>query len=95
MFCGRTTPSPGAMGPVAECLRIIADAPEVVGTVAGPVVARLRYRTSDVKLTAERISEGIEVELEARRVRSLDAEQARAWTKQIEAALNADRPQGP
>ncbi|MFG6197690.1 hypothetical protein [Nonomuraea sp. JJY05] len=82
-------PPTGALGPVAEAVQVLAGAP--VAVVAGVVIAWLRYRTSDVKITVKR-PDGTEVQVSATRIKTLNAEQTRAVTAQIETALNNERP---
>ncbi|MEU0572446.1 hypothetical protein ABZ297_44560 [Nonomuraea sp. NPDC005983] len=82
-------PPTGALGPVAEAVQVLAGAP--VAAVAGAVIAWLRYRTSDVKITVKR-PDGTEVQVSAARIKTLNAEQTLAVTAQIETALNNERP---
>ncbi|MEU6783367.1 hypothetical protein ABZ912_29585 [Nonomuraea angiospora] len=82
-------PPTGALGPVAEAVQILAGAP--VAAVAGVVIAWLRYRTSDVKITVKR-PDGTEVQISASRIKTLNAEQTRAVTAEIERALSGERP---
>ncbi|MFI6324335.1 hypothetical protein ACIBG8_42900 [Nonomuraea sp. NPDC050556] len=86
-------PPDGSMGPVAEAVSVISDAPEVVAALASVVIAWLRYRRGDVKITVKRPDGGPEVELSATRVRTLSGEQTLALTRQLETALRPPEPE--
>lgn len=86
-----SAPPPGTLGPVAEAVEFVTGSPELVATVAGVVIAWLRYRTSDVKLTVKR-SDGTEVTVTANRVRTLSNEQTRAIMSEVQDALRSQSP---
>ncbi|TXK39955.1 effector-associated constant component EACC1 [Nonomuraea sp. C10] len=89
-----TRPPPGALGPVAEAVQIITGSPEIIATLAGVTIAWLRYRTSDVKITAKR-PDGTEVTVSASRVRTLSNEQTRAVIAEVLTALEDSASKGP
>ncbi|WP_431931197.1 effector-associated constant component EACC1 [Nonomuraea jabiensis] len=84
-------PPDGALGPVAEAVQVLADAPEVVAAVASMVIAWLRYRRTDVKITVKQRKDGPEVQVTATGLRALSPEQTLALARQIESALRDDR----
>ncbi|MBB5784446.1 effector-associated constant component EACC1 [Nonomuraea jabiensis] len=84
-------PPDGALGPVAEAVQVLADAPEVVAAVASMVIAWLRYRRTDVKITLKRRKDGPEVQVTATGLRALSPAQTLALARQIESALRDDR----
>ncbi|MEU4533972.1 hypothetical protein AB0G15_03795 [Streptosporangium sp. NPDC023825] len=85
-------PAEGTLGPVAEAVQIVADAPEVVATLAGVLVAWLRYRTSDVKVRIRRSATDIEMEVTANRVKTMNAAQVQELRTQLETVLNTHPP---
>ncbi|MET8053880.1 hypothetical protein ABZU75_40500 [Streptosporangium sp. NPDC005286] len=85
-------PAEGTLGPVAEAVQIVADAPEVVATLAGVLIAWLRYRTSDVKIRIRRSATDTEMEVTANRVKTMNAAQVQELRTQLEAALNTHPP---
>ncbi|MER6173451.1 hypothetical protein [Streptosporangium sp. NPDC001681] len=88
-------PAEGALGPVAEAVQIVADAPEVVATLAGVLIAWLRYRTSDVKIRIRRSATDTEMEVTANRVKTMNAAQVQELRTQLEAVLNTHSPLSP
>ncbi|MFI6740412.1 hypothetical protein ACIBI9_46455 [Nonomuraea sp. NPDC050451] len=87
-------PPDGALGPVAEAVQVLADAPEVVAAVASMVIAWLRYRRTDVKITVKQGKDGPEVQVTATGLRALNPEQTLALARQIESALRDGRKGG-
>ncbi|MFG6191752.1 hypothetical protein [Nonomuraea sp. JJY05] len=87
-------PPDGALGPVAEAVQVLADAPEVVAALASMVIAWLRYRRTDVKITVKRRKDGPEVQVTATGLRALNPEQTLALARQIESALRDGRKGG-
>ncbi|MEU4405208.1 hypothetical protein AB0F88_11820 [Streptosporangium sp. NPDC023963] len=85
-------PAEGTLGPVAEAVQIVADAPEVVATLAGVLIAWLRYRTSDVKVRIRRSATDIEMEVTANRVKTMNAAQVQELRTQLETVLNTHPP---
>ncbi|MEV4359985.1 hypothetical protein [Nonomuraea sp. NPDC049625] len=84
-------PPDGALGPVAEAVQVLADAPEVVAAVASMVIAWLRYRRTDVKITVKQRKDGPEVQVTATGLRALSPAQTLALARQIESALRDGR----
>lgn len=80
-------PEPGTLGPVAEALQLVLD-PASVAALLGTVVAWLRYRTSDVKLTVRRTDKQTEITLSSVRVKQLDTPALAAEIEKLTERLN-------
>ncbi|MEO3868920.1 hypothetical protein ABGB18_08835 [Nonomuraea sp. B12E4] len=78
-------PPPGALGGVVDSVQVLLGAP--VAVVAGAVVTWLRYRTSDLRIKVRATRSATEMELNARRLSSLDAAGIRTLTEQLAQAM--------
>lgn len=81
-----SAPEEGALGPVADVIQVLVDAPEVVASLAGVIIAWLRYRTGKMTITLTR-PDGQKLEISATSVKALNAKSTRELAQQIETAL--------
>ena len=81
-------PPPGTLGPLLDAIDVALGPGGAATAFATAIIAWIRHRSSSVKITISR-PDGERVELEASRVRGLDADSLQA---QVEGLLNAARP---
>lgn len=85
-------PPPGALGPVLDALQVAAVPGGAVAVLMSALVAWVQHRATDVTVRIER--DGRSVEVDAKRVRTLDADGMRRLVKAVGDAI-ADEPDGP
>lgn len=81
-------PPPGALGPVLDALQVAAVPGGAVAVVASALVAWVQHRSTDVRVRVER--NGRSAEVDAKRVRTLDADGMRRLVEAVSEAI-ADR----
>lgn len=80
---------PGELGPVTDLVQAALEPGGAVSAFAAVVIAWLKFRTSDVKITVSRPAGEPHVELDARRIRELDAAATQALTDELAQTLQS------
>lgn len=87
-------PRTGELGSVPEVLAIALGPGGAVTVLGGVLIAWLRQRRSDVKLTVSRDGERSSVELTVKRVANVDAEGVQRQIAELNRLLRAEDGQG-
>jgi hypothetical protein len=80
----------GELGPVTDLVQAALEPGGAVSAFAAAVVAWLKFRTADVKITVTRADGAPHTELAARRVKGLDAAGTQVLARELARSLTPD-----
>jgi hypothetical protein len=80
----------GELGPLTDLVQAALEPGGAVSAFAAAVVAWLKFRTADVKITVSRADGTTHTELAARRVKSLDAAGTQVLARELAQSLTRD-----